>query len=140
MSEILQLEGLTFTVLRSARRRTVGITIERNGVLAVAAPEGAAGEKVVLAREPVRIDNEFLRRYPAFTPSSFALIPLAAGTVSRPRPGGRARRPAGYGPRDDQGAVHQVAGTGEVPFLVFRAGQTPEKAPSLENLESECHG
>lgn len=40
MSETLHLEGLEFRVGRSARRRTVGITVERNGELSVAAPEG----------------------------------------------------------------------------------------------------
>jgi predicted metal-dependent hydrolase len=40
MSETLHLEGLDFTLTRSHRRRTVGITLERDGNLSVAAPEG----------------------------------------------------------------------------------------------------
>jgi predicted metal-dependent hydrolase len=41
MTEILHLEGLSFTVRRSGRRRTIGITVEREGALSVAAPEFA---------------------------------------------------------------------------------------------------
>ncbi len=41
MSETLNVEGLTFAVHRSARRRTVGITVEREGDLSVAIPEKA---------------------------------------------------------------------------------------------------
>jgi predicted metal-dependent hydrolase len=40
MSETLHLEGLAFSVRRSERRRTVGITVERDGALTVAAPVG----------------------------------------------------------------------------------------------------
>jgi predicted metal-dependent hydrolase len=40
MSETLRLEGLEFTVARSPRRQTVGITVEREGDLSVTAPEG----------------------------------------------------------------------------------------------------
>lgn len=41
MSETLSLEGLNFTIHRSARRRTVGITVERDGDLSVAIPDQA---------------------------------------------------------------------------------------------------
>ena len=39
MTETLHLEGLEFVVTRSGRRRTVGVTVERDGDLCVAAPE-----------------------------------------------------------------------------------------------------
>ncbi|MBL8798673.1 MAG: M48 family metallopeptidase [Planctomycetia bacterium] len=39
MNETLHLEGLDFTLIRSRRRRTVGITVERDGDLTVTAPE-----------------------------------------------------------------------------------------------------
>lgn len=39
MTEHLHLEGLDFTLTRSPRRRTVGITVERDGGLSVSAPE-----------------------------------------------------------------------------------------------------
>jgi predicted metal-dependent hydrolase len=38
MSETLSIEGLNFNIHRSARRRTVGITVEREGNLSVAIP------------------------------------------------------------------------------------------------------
>jgi predicted metal-dependent hydrolase len=41
MSETLTLEGLEFSVHRSPRRRTVGITVERDGDLSVAVPDQA---------------------------------------------------------------------------------------------------
>jgi predicted metal-dependent hydrolase len=41
MNETLRIEGLEFKVQRSARRRTVGITVEREGDLAVAIPDPA---------------------------------------------------------------------------------------------------
>ncbi len=40
MTETLCLEGLEFALTRSPRRRTVGITVERDGDLCVTAPEG----------------------------------------------------------------------------------------------------
>ena len=39
MSETLSIEGLNFAVRRSSRRRSIGITVERDGSLTVAAPE-----------------------------------------------------------------------------------------------------
>src|SRR5690242_11132503 len=41
MSETLKIEGLNFNVQRSARRRTIGITVEREGDLSIAIPERA---------------------------------------------------------------------------------------------------
>lgn len=41
MSETLSIEGLNLNIRRSARRRTVGITVEREGDLSVAVPDGA---------------------------------------------------------------------------------------------------
>jgi predicted metal-dependent hydrolase len=41
MNETLTIEGVHFTVHRSARRRTVGITVERDGELSLAIPDGA---------------------------------------------------------------------------------------------------
>src|SRR5262249_23631952 len=38
MTEVLEIEGLVFNLHRSPRRRTVGITVERDGELSVAAP------------------------------------------------------------------------------------------------------
>lgn len=46
MTESLSLEGLEFAVARSARRRTIGITIERDGDLVVTAPEGVGLDRV----------------------------------------------------------------------------------------------
>jgi predicted metal-dependent hydrolase len=46
MSERLHLEGLEFTLTRSPRRRTVGITVGRDGGLSVTAPEGAPRAQV----------------------------------------------------------------------------------------------
>ena len=40
MTETLRLEGLDFTLSRSRQRRTIGITIEREGELRVTSPEG----------------------------------------------------------------------------------------------------
>jgi predicted metal-dependent hydrolase len=39
MSETLNLEGLSFSIHRSPRRRTIGITVDRDGDLAVAIPD-----------------------------------------------------------------------------------------------------
>lgn len=53
MMEHLHLEGLDFTLTRSPRRRTVGITVERDGGLNVSAPEEtplAHVEKVVRSK------------------------------------------------------------------------------------------
>lgn len=41
MSETLTLEGLEFRIHRSPRRRTIGITVERDGDLSVAVPDQA---------------------------------------------------------------------------------------------------
>src|SRR4051794_12678910 len=46
MSETLRIEGLTFAIHWSARRRTVGITVDRDGQVAVAVPEGAGMTQV----------------------------------------------------------------------------------------------
>src|SRR5262245_56360039 len=46
MNEAFHLEGLAFTVSRSSQRRTVGITVERDGGLSVTAPEGEPLDKV----------------------------------------------------------------------------------------------
>lgn len=40
MNETLHIEDLTFDVRRSSRRKTIGITVEREGELSVAAPTG----------------------------------------------------------------------------------------------------
>ncbi|EIC22379.1 M48 family metallopeptidase [Thiorhodovibrio frisius] len=44
MSETLELDGLTFEVRRSARRRTLGLTVDRGGQLVMHAPETIARE------------------------------------------------------------------------------------------------
>ncbi len=48
MSETLELDGLTFEVRRSARRRTLGLTVDRSGQLVMHAPE--ATERDALAQ------------------------------------------------------------------------------------------
>lgn len=48
MSETLELDGLTFEVRRSARRRTLGLTVDRGGQLVLHAPE--ATEQDALAQ------------------------------------------------------------------------------------------
>lgn len=40
MTESLTIDGLDFAVCRSARRKTIGLTLERDGTLLVSAPEG----------------------------------------------------------------------------------------------------
>lgn len=46
MNETLGIEGLEFAIHRSARRRTVGITVERDGDLCVSAPQATPLAKV----------------------------------------------------------------------------------------------
>jgi len=46
MSESLIVEGLEFALTRSRSRRTVGITVDRDGELRVAAPESAPSDQV----------------------------------------------------------------------------------------------
>ena len=46
MSGTLTVDGLVFEVRRSARRKTVGITIERDGKLVLSAPDGCSTEVV----------------------------------------------------------------------------------------------
>jgi predicted metal-dependent hydrolase len=46
MSETLEMSGLTFEIRRSARRRTLGLTVDRNGELVVHAPCDAAQEEL----------------------------------------------------------------------------------------------
>lgn len=46
MTESLRLEGLEFALTRSRSRRTVGITVDRDGELRVAAPESAPPDRV----------------------------------------------------------------------------------------------
>ena len=46
MSESLVVDGLTFAVRRSDRRSTVGVTVERDGALVVAAPDGCGLDRV----------------------------------------------------------------------------------------------
>lgn len=52
MSETLQVDDLRFTLLRSTRRRTVGITVERDGSLVLTAPHDCSVQRVEqIARE-----------------------------------------------------------------------------------------
>lgn len=52
MSETLEIDDLRFTLLRSGRRRTVGITVERDGSLVLTAPHDCSVERVEqVARE-----------------------------------------------------------------------------------------
>jgi predicted metal-dependent hydrolase len=44
MSETLEIGGLTFTVRRSARRKTVGLTVDRGGELVIHCPESIAAD------------------------------------------------------------------------------------------------
>lgn len=46
MSETLELGGLTFEVRRSARRKTLGLTVDRGGELVVHAPEETSREQL----------------------------------------------------------------------------------------------
>ena len=46
MSEIVRLEGLEFTLCRSPTRRTIGVTVGRQGELGVAAPAGVARDVI----------------------------------------------------------------------------------------------
>src|SRR5690625_626463 len=52
MSESLTIDDLEFTLVRSPRRRTVGVTVERDGSLVLSAPEDCPIERVEeVARE-----------------------------------------------------------------------------------------
>lgn len=52
MSETLTVDDLQFTLQRSARRKTVGITVERDGSLVLTAPQDCSVERVEqIARE-----------------------------------------------------------------------------------------
>lgn len=44
MSEQLAIDGLTFEVRRSPRRKTLGLTVDRGGELVVSAPPGVGGD------------------------------------------------------------------------------------------------
>jgi predicted metal-dependent hydrolase len=46
MSETLKVDDLRFTLLRSTRRRTVGITVDRDGSLVLTAPHDCSVERV----------------------------------------------------------------------------------------------
>lgn len=52
MSETLELEGLTFEVRRSARRRTLGLTVDRGGELVMHAPPAANTEELAAWARP----------------------------------------------------------------------------------------
>lgn len=55
MSETLQVDDLRFTLLRSSRRRTVGITVERDGSLVLTAPHDCSVQRV----EQIARDKQF---------------------------------------------------------------------------------
>jgi len=46
MSEVLKLTGLTFEIRRSAKRKTLGLTVDRGGELVVHAPKNAGFEEL----------------------------------------------------------------------------------------------
>jgi predicted metal-dependent hydrolase len=85
MSETLELNGLSFEVRRSTRRRTLGVTVDRNGELVVHAPCNAAPEelaswtrkKLLWVHRKLGLKDETipkLRKPEYFTGESFAYL------------------------------------------------------------------
>jgi predicted metal-dependent hydrolase len=68
-TDSLEVDGLRFTVRRSARRRTIGITVKRDGALLVAAPQRASARRLqTVVREKLPWVRRKLAEFEALGP------------------------------------------------------------------------